>query len=170
MARAYPLSGGEKSSTPATVWEERRAISSSGEKSTAAKAAKSSSVVLTGWGMIKSGAGPFGGGRPIANRTLGAPGQSVRLRAPANWILNIQVQFTWVLNLKRDFENTHKSPGVIALACLKKKGLISARISSIPTFPGSSNSVSLKIMIDPSAPPPLMSFLLGTCGKVKRVW
>ena len=66
------------------MWEERRAISSAGEKSTFAKAVKSSSVVLTGWGTIKSGAGPFGCGRPITNLTLGAPGQTVRLRAPAN--------------------------------------------------------------------------------------
>jgi hypothetical protein len=55
-------------------------------------------------------------------------------------------------------ENTHKSPGVIASAFAKKKGLTSLRTSSIPTFPGSNNSVALKMMIDPSAPPPLMIF------------
>ena len=33
---------------------------------------------------MKLGAGTFGGGRPIKNRTRGAPGQTVRLRAPAN--------------------------------------------------------------------------------------
>ena len=54
--------------------------------------------------------------------------------------------------------NTYKSPGLIAPACLKKKGLISARTSSIPRFPGSCSSVSLKIMMDPSAPPPLKTF------------
>ena len=54
--------------------------------------------------------------------------------------------------------NTHKSPGVIAWACLKKKGLSTSRTSSIPTFPGSNNSVLLKMMIEPSAPPPLRFF------------
>ena len=158
--RAYPLSGGEKSSAPAAVWEARRAISSAGEKPTAAKASKSSSVVLTGWGIIKSGAGSLGCGRPITNGTLGAPGQTVRLRAPANWILYIYyVSRRVVLNLRIVSENTHKSPGVMAWECLKKKGLISSRISSIPTFPGSCNSVELKIMIDPSAPPPLFFYL-----------
>jgi hypothetical protein len=73
-----------------------------------------------------------------------------------------------VLNLKVS-ENTHKSPGVIASACLKKKGLISPRISSIPMLPGSFNSVVLKIMIDPSAPPPLMSFSPGISGKIKTM-
>ena len=33
---------------------------------------------------MKSGAGAIGGGRPIENLTLGAPGHTVRLRAPAN--------------------------------------------------------------------------------------
>ena len=154
MVKAYPWSGGEKSSAPAAVWEARRAINSPGEKPTLAKAVKSSSVVLTGWGTIKSGAGTFGCGRPITNSTLGAPGQTERLRAPTNWILYTYI--SQVLNLKVVSEDTHKSPGVIAAACLKKKGLISPRTSSIPTFPGSWSSVALKIMIDPSAPPPLI--------------
>ena len=64
-------------------------------------------------------------------------------------------------------ENTHKSPGVIAFACLKKKGLISSRTSSIPTFPGSNNSVALKMMIDPSAPPPLINIWVS--DEIKRV-
>jgi hypothetical protein len=68
-----------------------------------------------------------------------------------------------VLNLVS--ENTYKSPGVIALACLKKKGLISSRTSSIPTFPGSNNSVALKMMIDPSAPPPLIIIFIGISGE-----
>ena len=54
--------------------------------------------------------------------------------------------------------NTHKSPGDIAWECLKKNGLITSRTSSIPTFPGSFNSVALKMMIEPSAPPPLRFF------------
>ena len=74
-----------------------------------------------------------------------------------------------VLKLKVVSENTHKSPGVIALACLKKKGLITSRTSSIPTFPGSNNSVALKIMIDPSAPPPLMICFIGISGETKQV-
>ena len=71
--------------------------------------------------------------------------------------------------MKVVFKNTHKSPGDIASACLKKNGLISSRTSSIPTFPGSCNSVALKMMIDPSAPPPLMNIYPGISGEVKRV-
>ena len=54
--------------------------------------------------------------------------------------------------LFRSSENMHNSPGIIALTSLKKKGLILSRTSSIPTFPGSCNSVTLTI--EPSAPPP----------------
>ena len=58
----------------------------------------------------------------------------------------------------KNLKNTYKSPGVIAWECLKKKGLNVSRISSIPMFPGSSSSVALKIIMDPSAPPPLKIF------------
>ena len=46
--KAYPTSGGAKSSAPAAVWEARRATSSAGEKFTTANASISSVVVLTG--------------------------------------------------------------------------------------------------------------------------
>ena len=82
--KAYPTTGGEKSFAPPAVWAARRATSSSEEKPIAPKEAMSSSVVLVGRGMTNSGAGPSGAGRPIEKLTLGAPGQTERLRAAAN--------------------------------------------------------------------------------------
>ena len=50
---------------------------------------------------------------------------------------------------------SYKSPGDMVSECLKRKGPSVSRTSSIQRLAGKVSSVSLKVAIDPSAPPPL---------------
>lgn len=54
---------------------------------------------------------------------------------------------------------TNKSPGDSRLACLVMKGPMSSRTSSIPVLAWNVSSVSLKVKMDPSAPPPLRIYV-----------
>lgn len=89
----YPGMLGSTSSAPATEWEESKATTSSGENPTEPKRDRIVGTLSNGFGTRLGGEAAFGGGRPIANLTLGAPGQLTRLRTPANWMLLNCIKF-----------------------------------------------------------------------------
>lgn len=53
-------------------------------------------------------------------------------------------------------ELTYKSPGVRTLECFWRNGPTASRTSSMPVLAWKVSSVSLKVAIEPSAPPPLL--------------
>ena len=66
-----------KLTAAAMVWDTRREIASTGANPASANLAKIAVTLSVGSGMVRSGAGATGGGRPEKYKRLGAPAQLV---------------------------------------------------------------------------------------------
>jgi hypothetical protein len=132
--------------------EARRATTSSEVNPASAKRAIMTSVESDGPGIVPSGAGAVALGRPRRNGSRGAPGQLLRPTAPASWILrgtDDYVLHSWVVN------STHKSPGDMIPPNCERNCVCASTMSSSIVLAEYCDSVSWKIIMEPSAPPPL---------------
>jgi hypothetical protein len=120
------------------------------------------SVESNGAGTRLSGAGAVALGRPSKNRSRGAPGQLLTPIAPASWMLK-----TCQLLIVEEATRTHKSPGETIPAPPHSERHLSCifTISSRPPLAGYWVSMSEKVIIEPSAPPPLVLNLAKTFKK-----
>ncbi len=137
-------------------------MTSSESNPASAKRARMASVESNGAGIVPSGAGAVALGRLRRNCNRGAPGQLLMPTALASWILGRMSQSC--MHGHPVVDETHKSPGEMAPSNCERNCAWALTMSSIPPLAGYCVSTSSKIIMEPSAPPPLNSdyeLLLG---------